>query len=439
MRDGGNPVAQRGIQPGSSEPDAVVRLSLKSVLAVAALTAAASSALSSPAQTHAVEYRDGRWFDGQGFQRGTWYAVDGVLTQQRPARVDSVRDLRGGYVIPPLAEAHNHNLQNPWGAKHFRARYIADGVQYAAMLCGNADTAAEVRPVLGADAPIDVMFAGACISSSDGHPLAMARRNEDGSLRPAAEVHDHDYLVMDSVDDIERKWSRVRAARPDIIKAILVHSEWPQRRGDERYYGLNGLKPELLAPLVAKAHADGLRVFVHVESADDFRVAVEAGVDAIAHLPGYQFWDGQGEAAYRLDDRVIAEAARRRIPVIATANAAQPAARGDATTLARVQALQKDNLSRLIAAGVPIGLGSDRFDATVGTEIDYLDGLGLMPDAQLLRAAVEFTPTLLFPQRRLGRIADGYEANFLVLRDDPTRSLAALRTIDLKVRRGAEY
>lgn len=387
----------------------------------------------------AVEYRDGLWFDGEGFRPGTWYAVDGVLTRRRPAQVDRVVDLQRGHVLPPLAEAHNHNLQNAWGVRNFRDRYIADGVQYAAMLCGSAGDGPRMREAIGAQAPLEVLFADACISSSDGHPLAMARRNADGSLRPVEEVHDHDYLVIDSPADLERKWPRVRAARPDLVKAILVHSERPQRRGDPRYHGLNGLRPELLAPLVRRAHADGLRVAVHVESAADFRVAVEAGVDMIAHLPGYQIWDGRDEADYRLDDASIALAAQRRIPLIATANAAQMLAGGDAAKLARVQALQKDNLRRLLAAGVPIAVGSDRFDATVRSEIDYLAALELMPAAQLWRAALEFTPRLLFPQRRIGRLAEGYEANFIVVGEDPLRGPQALRDIRLKVRRGVAY
>lgn len=416
----------------------VLRL-VKPILAVVALALAAMPARATSVAPVTIEYRDGRWFNGSGFEPGDWYSVDGVLTRQRPDRIGRTHDLQGGYVLPPLAEAHNHNLQNAWGAQNFRDRYVADGVQYAAMLCGNAASAPEARQALGADAPIDVVFASACISSSDGHPLAMARRNPDGSLRPAEEIHDHDYLVMDSVADIERKWPLVRAANPDLIKAILVHSEWPERRGNARYYGLNGLKPELLAPLVAKAHGEGLRVAVHVESAADFRVAVKAGVDIIAHLPGYQFWTGRDEDDYRLDDDAIALAARRGIPVIATANAAVAAAGQDAAKLARVQALQKDNLQRLHAAGVPIAIGSDRYDATVRAEIDYLAGLQVMTMPQLWQAAVERTPTVLFPQRRIGRIAEGYEANFLVLDADPTIAPDALQRIRLKVRRGAAY
>lgn len=407
----------------------------------AAMGAAADPRVASSADglARTIEFRDGRWFDGEGFRAGTWYSVDGALTRTRPARVDRVVDLDGGYATPPLAEGHNHDLQNAWGARRFRERYVEGGVQYAAMLCGDPDGTAQARQALGADAPLDVLYASACISSSDGHPLAMARRNPDGSLRPVEDVHDHDYLVIDSRDDIERKWPRVRAARPDLIKAVLVHSERPERRGDARYFGMNGLRPELLAPLVERAHADGLRVVAHVESAADFRVAVDAGVDMIGHLPGYQIWEGRGEADYRLDDASIGLAARRGIALIATAGAAQLVAGDDAGKLERVRALQRDNLRRLIAAGVPLALGSDRFDATVRAEIEYLSALKLMPPARLWRAAVEYTPSLLFPQRRIGRIAEGFEANFIVLDADPLRAPQALDRIRLKVRRGALY
>lgn len=407
-------------------------------LAAASVSVASTAVASTPA-AGTVEFRDGRWFDGERFRAGTWYSVDGALTRTRPARVNRVVDLAGGYATPPLAEAHNHNLQNAWGARNFRERYVAGGVQYAAMLCGDPGDTAQVRQALGADAPLDVLYASACISSSDGHPLAMARRNGDGSLRAVEDVHDRDYLVMDSLEDLERKWPKVRAARPDLIKTILVHSERPERRGDARYFGLNGLRPELLAPLVQRARADGLRVAAHVESAADFRVAVEAGVDIVAHLPGYQIWDGRSEADYRLDDAAIALAARRKIPLIATANAAQLVAGGDAAKLERVRALQRDNLRRLLAAGVPLALGSDRFDATVRAEIDYLAGLRMMSPPQLWRAAVEYTPSLLFPQRRVGRIAEGFEANFIVLAENPLRAPTALDAIRLKVRNGAVY
>jgi hypothetical protein len=39
--------------------------------------------------------------------------------------------------------------------------------------------------------------------------------------------------------------------------------------------------------IVARAHQDGLRVSAHVETAVDFRHAMQAGVDEFTHLPGW--------------------------------------------------------------------------------------------------------------------------------------------------------
>ena len=37
--------------------------------------------------------------------------VDGVITSKRPNYIDQTFDLRDGFVIPPLAEGHNHWLE----------------------------------------------------------------------------------------------------------------------------------------------------------------------------------------------------------------------------------------------------------------------------------------------------------------------------------------
>ena len=54
--------------------------------------------------------------------------------------------------------------------------------------------------------------------------------------------------------------------------------------------------------------------------------------------------------------------------MIATANLTEGAAHGDSAALA----LQKDNLSRAIDAGVVIAIASDRSDAASLVEFDYL-------------------------------------------------------------------
>ena len=55
---------------------------------------------------------NGQWFDGNGFRAGDRYIVDGVFSSTRPAKLDLTTDLAGAFVVPPFAEAHNHNVES---------------------------------------------------------------------------------------------------------------------------------------------------------------------------------------------------------------------------------------------------------------------------------------------------------------------------------------
>lgn len=381
-----------------------------------------------------MEFHNARWFDGERFVSGSRYVVDGVITEAPPTKVSRREDLGGRWVVPAFGEAHNHNLQNAWGVSQWRGTYLRDGVFHAAMLCGSAEDNQATRDALaGLDAP-RVAFS-ACVSSSDGHPLGMVLP-EYQQLDPeitAAAVHDRHYVVMDTVADVAAKWPLVQAAKPDLVKAILVHSEDQDRRGDPALYGSNGLDPEVLAALVGHAHAEGLRVAAHTDSAADFAAAVDAGVDIVAHLPGYRFWPGKEAAAYRVDDAAIAEAARRGVVVVPTASIAEFIAGDDQDALAAVQAVQVDNLARLKAAGVPIAMGSDRYNATSTVEYDYLASSGLFTRLELLRMLSVDTPRLLFPDQAVGCLGVGCTADFLVLDADPLSADDAIHRIAMRV------
>jgi len=81
------------------------------------------------------KFINGRWFDGKSFQRQTLYAVDGVLTKKKPVKVDETIDLADRFVVPPFAEAHNHNLGsaiylNREFIRQMIQRYLAAGIFY---------------------------------------------------------------------------------------------------------------------------------------------------------------------------------------------------------------------------------------------------------------------------------------------------------------------
>ena len=52
---------------------------------------------------------NGQWYDGKNFVRRTFYSVDGHLTERAPHTAAETLDLSNGFVVPPFAEAHNHN------------------------------------------------------------------------------------------------------------------------------------------------------------------------------------------------------------------------------------------------------------------------------------------------------------------------------------------
>jgi len=407
-----------------------LRLLLAAVAGAICLHAAASP-------TMAVT--NGRWFDGQRFVPGTWYVVDGKLTRKAPARVDLRLDARGRHVVPPYADAHNHNMQGPWMAAQQLSSSLKQGVFYVAQLCANPTDIAGYRSMLSQPTTPDVLFATACISATDGHPIGLflhfAKQGGDASATP--EMARKMIVAVDTEAELAARWDEVLAGQPDLVKVILVDSaRHAQRKGQPQYFGRNGLDPALLPTIVQRARAAGVRVVAHPDTAADARAAVQAGVDLLAHLPGYHFEKGLTAQDYRLDDETIALMAQRKIPLIATASVPQTMLRLKGAELAAVQAMQRDNLQRVLKAGVPLLIGSDNPFGGPLDEVEYLDGLGLLPRAQLLAALTMHTPQAMYPKRAVGRFDEGAEASFLLLDGDPLQDLKALRRVSLAVKQG---
>lgn len=383
-----------------------------------------------------LELQQVRWFDGQEFQRGTLFVHEGRFVASLPADVRAQRlDLAGGYLVPPLAEAHNHNLQNPWAFDNFASRYIADGVFYAAMLCSDPAGVAPLRERAGAPDTPDVAFVTSCITSSDGHPLAMLLDDKADPPVRLEDVADKAVLVMDSVDDVARKWPLVAARQGPLIKLILSFHDRPGLRRDPKNRGRLGLRADVAAAIVQRAHASGFRVSAHVDTAADFAAAVTAGVDQIAHLPGYFFHHGSQPEDFLISPALAQQAAARRIEVVTTTAATQ-LFRTDAALLARIEATQRHNLRTLRDAGVRMLIGSDVFVGTALTEYRRLQQLGVFEPQELLRMATMNTPRALFPARNIGCLVVGCEASFLVLPADPLRDPEAIGRPTLRVKQG---
>src|SRR5205085_1249677 len=282
------------------------------------MLAAPAALRAQPAPAHGVEYRGGRWFDGTRFVPRTMYVVDGTLRQRRPARIDSVVDLAGGFVVPPFSDAHQH-LYAPIEPQ-IRA-YLRDGIFYVRDQANAPLGRQAFHNQLNRPTAFDYVSANQGWTSPGGHPVEVVMRAAVPGNPMGAYIRDHmdpDFVMqVETAADIERRWPGFLAGnpRPDLVKIFLLSSEnYAQQRTDPRFAGNRGLDPALVPVIVRLAHQAGLKVSAHVVTAADFRTAVAGGVDWIAHLPG-----GRGPSAPFLLTEADARLARRhRVTVVAT-------------------------------------------------------------------------------------------------------------------------
>lgn len=402
------------------------------------------------------ELTGGWWFDGTSFVRKHLYVIDGVFRDARPAMVDSVLDLGDAHIVPPFADAHTHLFSNPATVAAESRHYLDRGIFYALSLTGSARGQHASAGQVNTPTSVDVGYAAA-ITATLGHPILSAEVTANhipwDSLRAywprllQSHAAEGDvYFLIDSLPDLERQWPRIRATRPDLIKIFLLYSEeYAERRRSTTTINDRGLDPSLVPAIVARAHRDGLRVAAHVETAADFRVAARAGVDFVAHLPGFEPKPGEAAERYELTDTDAALAARNGTAVVPTAwlarrlAAPQPWAPagsvGDTAQLARAQRIQRHSLERLMRHGVRIAIGSDLFE-DAASEVGYLDSLDVFDNRSLLVMWSGVTPLLAFPTRKIGTLATGYEASFLALACNPIDTLSCTARIRLRFKQG---
>ena len=406
---------------------------------------AVSEQQSTPKQ---YQFTNGRWFDGEGFRRETFYVVNGLLTRTAPARVDEIIDLHDGFVVPPFGEAHNHNVEGAWNIDAVVGRYLEDGVFYVKIPGNIGEFTDRIRSRINLPTSVDVIFSNGGLTATGGHPAPLYEEVLAGSryaprLGPIEKgwFKNRAYFFINSEHNLLEKWKLILSGKPDFIKVFLAHSENAERRKSASVLNTHsGLDPNLLPAIVRKAHGDGLRVSSHVETAEDFRRAVDAGVDEITHIPGWWAPASEDAASARLTEEDADRAVSARVVIVTTAvagslmpghggHAAQEHQHGDGPVGGHPSIHQPDgkvsardvmkaNLLLLHRKGAQIAIGSDHADTSVAEAL-YLHDLGIFDNRTLLKLWCESTPKAIFQDRRIGRFQEGYEASFLVLAGNP--------------------
>jgi imidazolonepropionase-like amidohydrolase len=96
----------------------------------------------------------------------------------------------------------------------------------------------------------------------------------------------------------------------------------------------------------------------------------------------------------------------------------------------------KHNLSLLRAAKARIAFGSERYGSTPLDDVLYLSKLGVFSNLEMLKIWTEATPQTIFPNRRIGRLREGYEASFLVTSGNPIEDFNQVKNIRMRFKQG---
>ena len=402
-----------------------------------------------PMASEIIEYRGGRVFTGEGFVEAS-LCVGGRFFVDCPPDAGSRLDLAGGFVIPPLGDAHTHHFDGPYTLSWQRQAYLDAGVFYAMTLTAPTSGVLEIRDQLRGPGNVDVATSMGGITGPESHPaeiyeaLALGIRSYEEQVARAEEIRasrkwaDDAYFVLETVADLEEKWPLILGNRPDVVKVYLRTSE----RYDEGYgkWGPGGgLDPELL-PLVSRLSEEaGLRLAVASSSLGDFRASLAAGADLVSHLPCYQDTMSDPESPYYgvdTDDKCRLSEEDAEAAAAAGMGAVLIVSEWAKDRPEIYVEWEKRNTALLEAAGAPLAIGSNAYGSTV------VDGLiagaekGFFEPARLLRLATTDTARLIFPERRVGCLDVGCEASFVVLEGNPLESFEQIQNVRLRVKDG---
>jgi cytosine/adenosine deaminase-related metal-dependent hydrolase len=398
------------------------------------------------AAADSVAWTHGLWFDGTRFVAGDRWSVNGVFVERRPVRVDRIVDLANRHVVPAFGDAHHHGIDSAQGLDDKIAAFLEAGIFYVKNPNVIPDLLTpEVRRKLDQPDTIHVSFSNGGLTASGGHPAPLHAYLSSIGVFPGlgpADMEDRAYFVVDDEAALEKKWPAILAGKPAFVKTFLLFSEeFEKRRAMPGVH--KGLDPRLLPAIVARAHAAGLRVSTHIDTAADFRHAVEAGVDEVNHLPQPDPRFSPDLSAYVIDAATAKLAASKGIVVVSTASTTERLSGNGlpAGWLPAMRANQRANLRTLREAGVAIAVGSDgisgeRTFATARDEVRFIAANGLADNLSILRMWSVEAPRTIFPRRRLGGLDAGYEASFLVLGCDPIAEIACVERIAMRVKQG---
>ena len=229
---------------------------------------------------------------------------------------------------------------------------------------------------------------------------------------------------------------KIAETKPDLIKLMITGGVLDAEKKGEP--GVVKMSPEIVRAACDRAHALGLKVAAHVESPEGLRIALGNGVDTIEH-------------GARPDQEILELFASTGAALVTTISPTLSFALFD-RSVSHATDLQKFNgkvvmdgivecARACIAAGIPVGLGTDTacpYVTQYGTwrELLFLRRFCGVSNSFALHTATQVNAQIAGIDKETGTVAPGKSADLLVTRENPLTDLTALREPSRVIFRG---
>lgn len=371
---------------------------------------------------------------------------------------DEVIDATGFTVVPGLVDAHNHLLMeapaaptsslldvepdmlhdSPESVEEFIQRrlptrlhrYLEAGVTTLVDLGSFEPFIFEVRNQIKAGELVGprLFVAGRVFGAPDGHPCETIFGGKPfcstlsvGTDDPVAARLAVDQMAKQGVDGIKVIF--------DALDILPFSDGYPK------------LSAETLTAIIEQAHGHSLPAVVHVLSDEDGMIAVEAGADALVHMPTAGWSSARTSAGQSLPELL----AQRRVPIVTTVGKLTPedlpfllgvTMRVSYLAFRPFLRAMRDNEFDLVLGTDFSGTGPDpQPGEAVRRETETLVSMGFT-EAEVIRMATGNASRFPMLPEGLGMVAPGSVADLLLLPGDPLEDIESLTSPTVVVKDG---
>jgi len=378
----------------------------------------------------------------------------GTAASVKPPAGAQVIDATGKFVIPGLADMHNHLEDGGINQRQNRlgnlGRLLAVGVTTVFDPSVPEDDFAKLKAAATPDSAAYPRFFGT-------GPSITVEGDTLGSQSPKPKTPDEARAVV----------QKLKALGVDAIKVARDDLTWASTRA------MPLMPAEVLQALVDEAHRLQLKVYVHAPQLARAREALRAGVDGLLHGIVDEPIDQDFMALLKKngapyvptlgmfeDVADVSAFARRQSPYWDQLGLQPPAIYSAYISGFGVQLFQtllnnsastkqhlpvlRANLKQVFDAGIPIVMGTDTgfFGVLLGVatplEMELMVEAGLKP-ADVIRAATINAARMIGRENEQGTIEAGKVADVLILDANPLDNIGAVRRIYRVVKGGVVY